>query len=294
MADSLYKIGTVAKRTGISPERLRAWERRYGFAPAERSGRTRFYSGAQLARLEAIKSLIDQGHPISQLAALSDAEIERLLPGSRAASAPAPGALPAGAATGLIGAPVVRAYREAGDATLKVIAEWAGCAHFESECDACPELGCVIAFLPSLDPQKIECIEDVVGEIPMVATFKYASESDIEELANARRTLLPWPVSWAELEAAAHSAAAVAAARSGRFTEEELLHIESAAKRAGCDTAAALAKLVESLNHFEAHAARDGSRDRGGVADGVRSARAQLERLLAAEIETHGLLAVRS
>ncbi|MDE0008460.1 MAG: MerR family transcriptional regulator, partial [Gammaproteobacteria bacterium] len=51
----LFKIGVVASRTGISVERLRAWERRYGLAPAHRDGQTRFYSEAQVERLLAIK-----------------------------------------------------------------------------------------------------------------------------------------------------------------------------------------------------------------------------------------------
>ncbi|NJN52146.1 MAG: MerR family transcriptional regulator [Gammaproteobacteria bacterium] len=75
MADDLYRIGTVAKLTGVSVECLRAWERRHGIAPAERSGRTRFYSHAQLERLRKIKALIDAGHPISSLAELSNAQL---------------------------------------------------------------------------------------------------------------------------------------------------------------------------------------------------------------------------
>ena len=292
MADNLYKIGTVSKRTGISPERLRAWERRYGLEPAERSGKTRFYSGEQLTRLGAIKSLIDEGHPISQLAALSDAEIEQLLADSESVPAtPASGPL-AGVATGLIGAPVLRAHRKADNATLKVVAEWAGFKHFRSECDVLPELGCVIAYLPSLDPEIIKCIEGAVGEIPLVATFKYAGDEDLEALASSRRGLQRWPASWAELESAANSAAAVEdAVRSSRFTEEALLHIADAAQRRGCDTAEQLVELVESLNDFDAHASRIESGVGDGVADAVRKARTHLERALADEVEVHGLMA---
>ena len=38
-AQDLYQIGSVTALTGIAAERLRAWERRYGFAPAERKGK---------------------------------------------------------------------------------------------------------------------------------------------------------------------------------------------------------------------------------------------------------------
>ena len=72
----LYRIGTVAKLTGISVECLRAWERRHGLAPAEREGRTRYYSRTQLKRLEKIKALTEDGHPISSLVELSEEQLD--------------------------------------------------------------------------------------------------------------------------------------------------------------------------------------------------------------------------
>ena len=53
----LYRIGSVAALTGIAVERLRAWERRYGFAPAQRDGKVRFYSNGQLEKLKILYPL---------------------------------------------------------------------------------------------------------------------------------------------------------------------------------------------------------------------------------------------
>ena len=50
-AQDLYQIGSVTALTGIAAERLRAWERRYGFAPAERNGKIRLYSHEQVKKL---------------------------------------------------------------------------------------------------------------------------------------------------------------------------------------------------------------------------------------------------
>ena len=72
----LYRIGTVAKLTGISVECLRAWERRHGLEPAERDGRTRYYSRSQLQRLQTIKTLTEAGHPISSLVELSSEQLD--------------------------------------------------------------------------------------------------------------------------------------------------------------------------------------------------------------------------
>ena len=60
-AQDLYQIGSVTALTGIAAERLRAWERRYGFAPAERKGKIRLYSHTQVRNLVKIKRLLDRG-----------------------------------------------------------------------------------------------------------------------------------------------------------------------------------------------------------------------------------------
>ena len=77
--DQLYRIGTVASLTGLSVERLRAWERRYNLSPAHKSGRTRFYNKTQLDRFKLIKRLIDLGHPISSLVELEIDQLEARL-----------------------------------------------------------------------------------------------------------------------------------------------------------------------------------------------------------------------
>ena len=82
-ADDLYRIGAVASITGISAERLRAWERRYGVTPAYRAGKTRFYSKVQLERLSKLKQLSDNGQPISSIVELSDAELDARLAAQR-------------------------------------------------------------------------------------------------------------------------------------------------------------------------------------------------------------------
>ena len=102
MDEDLYKIGAVTKRTGISAECLRAWERRYGLEPAERTGKTRFYSASQVERLTNVKALLEQGHPISQLIPLSDDELRR-----RLRPPPSPAAIHR-RRTGLVGGQLIR------------------------------------------------------------------------------------------------------------------------------------------------------------------------------------------
>ena len=139
----LYKIGTVAKRTGISPERLRAWERRYGLEPAERAGQTRFYSAEQLDQLTAIKGLLDQGHPISQVIGLDAAELKRRLHPPRLS--PQARLQPQGrrGRFGLVGSQLIHALRTADDPELTPTMEWASLAELEAYQEALPRLDVV-------------------------------------------------------------------------------------------------------------------------------------------------------
>lgn len=66
-------IGAVARRTGLSPDVLRVWERRHhAVEPFRTAGGTRLYSESQVRRLEMLAALVAGGHRIGRLARLSD------------------------------------------------------------------------------------------------------------------------------------------------------------------------------------------------------------------------------
>ena len=60
-AQDLYQIGSVTALTGIAAERLRARERRYGFAPAERKGKNSPVQSHASSKFTKIKRLLDRG-----------------------------------------------------------------------------------------------------------------------------------------------------------------------------------------------------------------------------------------
>jgi MerR family transcriptional regulator, light-induced transcriptional regulator len=71
------RIGELAKRTGVSPELLRAWEQRYGLLqPTRTPGGFRLYSAADEARVQRMQSLVSGGLAAAQAARLilSDGE----------------------------------------------------------------------------------------------------------------------------------------------------------------------------------------------------------------------------
>ena len=59
---SSFRIGEAAKRLGMSPELLRAWETRYGIPTPERTaGGLRVYPEVELERVRAMRELVDAG-----------------------------------------------------------------------------------------------------------------------------------------------------------------------------------------------------------------------------------------
>jgi DNA-binding transcriptional MerR regulator len=67
----LLRIGELSRRAGVSPELLRAWERRYGLLrPTRTPGGLRLYSVDDLERVHAMQSHLAEGLAAAQAAAL--------------------------------------------------------------------------------------------------------------------------------------------------------------------------------------------------------------------------------
>jgi MerR family transcriptional regulator, light-induced transcriptional regulator len=70
--DELVRIGELSNRVGVSPELLRAWERRYGLLrPARSAGGLRLYSPADVERVALMQQHLAQGMAAAEAAALA-------------------------------------------------------------------------------------------------------------------------------------------------------------------------------------------------------------------------------
>jgi DNA-binding transcriptional MerR regulator len=77
-----YRIGELSRRSGVSPELLRAWERRYGLlAPTRSAGGLRLYSPTDLARVQAMQQHLADGLAAAEAAA----RVIRTTPGDNVA-----------------------------------------------------------------------------------------------------------------------------------------------------------------------------------------------------------------
>ena len=80
----MYPVKVAAELTGLTPETLRAWERRHGaVVPHREPGGRRLYDAAMIERLARLHRLTARGHPIRDLAALDDPALDALLEQSR-------------------------------------------------------------------------------------------------------------------------------------------------------------------------------------------------------------------
>jgi DNA-binding transcriptional MerR regulator len=68
----LVRIGELSRRSGVSPELLRAWERRYDLLrPTRSAGGTRLYAPADLDRVRAMQRHLADGLAAAEAAALA-------------------------------------------------------------------------------------------------------------------------------------------------------------------------------------------------------------------------------
>src|SRR5690349_14240439 len=75
-----HPLGVVARRTGLKPDLIRAWERRYGAVePGRTDTRRRFYSDADIERLLLLRRVVNTGRSIGQVAGLSSQELQALI-----------------------------------------------------------------------------------------------------------------------------------------------------------------------------------------------------------------------
>src|SRR5512144_289316 len=114
-----YPVRLVALRTGLSPDVLRAWERRYRVVtPTRTDGGQRLYSDLDVERLLRLRRLTDQGHAIGRIALLPLPELVRL-------EEEAPSSTPAhaGAAAAETVSAALQATRRLDDAELQAILE---------------------------------------------------------------------------------------------------------------------------------------------------------------------------
>ena len=264
MTKDLYRIGAVSKLTGVTVECLRAWERRYGMNPAEKAGKTRFYSEIQIHRLTQIKRLIDQGHPISQLVKLSDADLANRLGQYSSALTPSNRRLK----VALAGTALLLAEEQFSDGNrLEILRRWPSADAFASTPlqqpppQRLPKLDVVVLEIPSLDIYLIDkYIESTDARI--VVVYHFCTDTDLQIAKERGFDMLPWPSTWQQIEEACLRAGRefrTTSSTQRRFSDEQLFHLATRTSIEGCTCPRDLVQLITQINAYAIHTERCGT-----------------------------------
>ena len=298
MTKDLYRIGAVSKLTGVTVECLRAWERRYGMNPAEKTGKTRFYSETQIHRLTQIKRLIDQGHPISQLINLSDADLAYRLDQYSSART-LPDRRPK---VGLAGTALLLAEEQHAESNhLEILDRWSSADAFaatqlqQRPLQRYSNIDVVVLEIPSLDIQLIDKYIEYTNS-RVVIVYHFGTTNDVQIATDRGLEALAWPATWQQIEEAClrpgfESRATTSTQR--RFSDEQLFHLATRTRIKDCTCPRDLVQLITQISAYAIHAERCGTTDSAAshVEIGIEAnaARARLENALGVLTEDEGL-----
>jgi DNA-binding transcriptional MerR regulator len=301
-----YRSGAAARLAGLSVETLRVWERRYELSDTRRSEHgQRLYSSAQVQRLGLLKQLVDQGHPIGQLAQLP---VERLRELANSGIADDQPAGPVGVV--VIGLSLARRL-SAGSRDTALLEVLASCSRFDHAQALPHDLGTdvLLVELPELDESAVPMIaaaREAVQASAVVVLYRFCSSATIRTLRAQGWLVARVPAEMGELlplcrQALAGQrlplrsapAPAPAAPPARRFDDEALAGITAASNRLACECPRHLAELLMMVGSFERYSFQCASRndddarlhqDLGHAAGQARTVlEAAMERLARAE-----------
>jgi len=276
-AEVTYRSGAAARLAGLSVETLRVWERRYELSDTRRSAHgQRLYSAAQVQRLGLLKQLVDQGHPIGQLAHLP-LELLRELAGGAGADG---GQLARPIGVVVIGLALARRIAASGRGALP-LELMASCSRFDQP-DCLPQGGSadvLLVELPELDEGAVPMIaaaREAVQAAAVVVLYRFCSSATIRALRAQGWLAARVPAEMGELvplcrqalagqrlalHALPAATAATAAPPPRRFDDEALAGITAAGNRLACECPRHLAELLMMVGSFERYSFQCASRN---------------------------------
>lgn len=266
-----YRSGAAARLAGLPVETLRVWERRYGLSDTQRSNHgQRLYSEEQVKRLGLLKQLVDQGHPIGQLAVLPVGQLRELAGAGAAAAADGDEPLRLAVA----GISLARRIAVSGEARrLLVAASWTRVDEVTAlAADA--EVDLLVVELSELHEAAMPAIaaaKDATRAAAVMVLYRFSSSATIRTLRANGWLVARVPAEIGELATLCRSALAGQglqplrlesdAAAPLRFDERALADIQTAGNRLSCECPRHLAEVLMTVGSFERYSAQCASRN---------------------------------
>ncbi len=272
---SHYRIGAVARLTGIPPDTLRVWERRYDLVkPLRSEGGGRLYSQEDVTRLGLIKRLVDSGQAIGTIAELTLEQLQQ-----RIAETQLVDRLPTldrPVRLAILGPTLLqRLQREMAADEGETVALAGNFATNKDLQEAAGDLDAdvLVVEMPVVDSASVSEIQELgrrsaVSRILVV--YGFASRQAAAHLERLGIAAVRFPVSWGEVRALVTlsfhgSHPAQKAAPESGLTEEppprlyddnQLARAAAVTTAIKCECPHHLTDLITSLCHFESYSAR--------------------------------------
>ncbi len=245
-----YRIGAVAKLTGISTDTIRAWERRYQVVEPNRGeNNNRYYTDGHIKKLISVKRLVDAGQAIGTICRLSEDELKDRTNGLLGVNRKIN--------TGPAGTWAVFSVQQ--PAWLKA------CIAAQSENE--------VSWFTSLDDIELEKYEFIVIDMPSLSevneqeilrhvsetdaprclvVYRFASRTQLRSLTSRGFKLLKGPLEpFALVNLLSGDSAPVARAQPRRYNEMQLARLAELSGTVDCECPKHLSELVVALNQFE-------------------------------------------
>ena len=270
----LYGIGTVGRLTGLKPDTLRVWERRYGLGASHKSatGR-RQYTQSDLEHLQLIAALVRGGARIGEIASSERKTLEMLV--RQQSGGRDPEGLPASKPRALFAGVSLCEWLDSHQGCLSNVdarlarlelADLAG--QLAGDLQAadvavleCPNLG-------SGSVQSLRELHELAPDTRFIICYRFGNEHWLEELQNLGAVAMEFPpepgrlafeiaqsVVSAEVAAGEGNLGDLVAARERQFGAEELAAARRLKSTLDCECPQHTAELIEALASFEDYSA---------------------------------------
>ena len=288
MTSELYKIGLVSRMTHVSAERLRQWERRYGFSPEAREGHTRFYSDDQVQRIKKINLLAQQGHGLAQLMQMDNEELEKRFD----RMGPQPSATETQGFRGLFIGRQLASLAKAESVleefpNIEIVDSFTEIAIHE----CLSGFDVVAIYQSSLNCDKINELIGATRKAPLIV-YRHFTEDALNEARDMSWSL----IHASELDAKSLTSALTelaykSIASDTQFSEAELRNISEVAFHDGLLSAQDIIDSLESVQELEAHVLRNAKgKTHKRIGQALHRARVSLENALELSVVKDELL----
>lgn len=273
-----HTIGVVSRQTGIHPETLRVWEKRYQLVvPTRTDTGRRVYSDADLYRLSLVKQLVNQGYPPSGLAHLTVEKLRERLAGKLLKAKSVSHSEKTAVKALFIG----NVFQSVVDDQLTPADEFhlLGChpsfSDYQSQGNQ-EKPDVLVVYYPTLHEDLLGNLRESLessGAIGAVVVFNIASRTTIAYFEDNGVLCLKFPASFSDIRRACTSIAELPSfgingserSHERQFTDEQLAYLAVAKNNIACECMNHLAEIVTRISAFEAYSAECSNRNPADV-----------------------------